>query len=317
MEFKLGRTDKLRMSEQEEEQLEVPEHPPFVPSCPSPSSSSTGFGWHNGSSGGGSSAVGSFVEREHMFDKVVTPSDVGKLNRLVIPKQHAEKYFPLDTLADERGRLLCFEDRTGKPWHFRYSYWNSSQSYVITRGWSRFVKEKGLDAGDIVSFCRGVGEAGRHRLYIDWQRRPPSRDPHLIPLPELSYTRLFALPVASMGTTGGQLMYYRWPAASPPQMEVRQVGSGRVPMVLRSVPLVRDQAAVKRVRLFGVNLNCPESRDEASHHHSDTLSVSLPQLHPRTAFPLLKPPHASGDTPADSSSSSICKEKNTPLNFYL
>ncbi|KAI4372137.1 hypothetical protein MLD38_010408 [Melastoma candidum] len=34
------------------------------------------------------------VEKEHMFDKVVTPSDVGKLNRLVIPKQHAEKYFP-------------------------------------------------------------------------------------------------------------------------------------------------------------------------------------------------------------------------------
>ncbi|KAJ6686023.1 B3 DOMAIN-CONTAINING TRANSCRIPTION FACTOR ABI3 [Salix purpurea] len=26
------------------------------------------------------------IEKEHMFDKVVTPSDVGKLNRLVIPK---------------------------------------------------------------------------------------------------------------------------------------------------------------------------------------------------------------------------------------
>ncbi|KAF4374706.1 hypothetical protein F8388_020227 [Cannabis sativa] len=110
------------------------------------------------------------VEREHMFDKVVTPSDVGKLNRLVIPKQHAEKYFPLDSSTNEKGLLLNFEDRNGKPWRFRYSYWNSSQSYVMTKGWSRFVKEKKLDAGDIVSFQRGL--ADKERLFIDWRRRP-------------------------------------------------------------------------------------------------------------------------------------------------
>ncbi|KAF3439771.1 hypothetical protein FNV43_RR18049 [Rhamnella rubrinervis] len=114
----------------------------------------------------------SCIEREHMFDKVVTPSDVGKLNRLVIPKQHAEKYFPLDSSANEKGLLLNFEDRTGKPWRFRYSYWNSSQSYVMTKGWSRFVKEKKLDAGDVVSFERGVGDSGKNCLYIDWRRRP-------------------------------------------------------------------------------------------------------------------------------------------------
>lgn len=112
------------------------------------------------------------IEREHMFDKVVTPSDVGKLNRLVIPKQHAEKYFPLDSTNNEKGLLLNFEDRLGKPWRFRYSYWNSSQSYVMTKGWSRFVKEKKLDAGDIVSFQRGVGEVGKNKLFIDWRRRP-------------------------------------------------------------------------------------------------------------------------------------------------
>ncbi|RYR74920.1 hypothetical protein Ahy_A02g009630 [Arachis hypogaea] len=118
------------------------------------------------------------AEKEHMFDKVVTPSDVGKLNRLVIPKQHAEKYFPLDSTSNEKGLLLNFEDRNGKLWRFRYSYWNSSQSYVMTKGWSRFVKEKKLDAGDIVSFQRGVGENYRHRLYIDWRRRPDNHHHH-------------------------------------------------------------------------------------------------------------------------------------------
>uniref|UniRef100_A0A0D9VJJ9 TF-B3 domain-containing protein n=1 Tax=Leersia perrieri TaxID=77586 RepID=A0A0D9VJJ9_9ORYZ len=127
-------------------------------------------------SGGGGEAEAAAVEKEHMFDKVVTPSDVGKLNRLVIPKQYAEKYFPLDSAANEKGLLLNFEDRAGKPWRFRYSYWNSSQSYVMTKGWSRFVKEKRLDAGDTVSFSRGVGDdAARRRLFIDWKRRADTR----------------------------------------------------------------------------------------------------------------------------------------------
>ncbi|KNA20800.1 hypothetical protein SOVF_048930 [Spinacia oleracea] len=127
------------------------------------------------------------IEREHMFDKVVTPSDVGKLNRLVIPKQHAEKHFPLDSSNNEKGLLLNFEDRTGKSWRFRYSYWNSSQSYVMTKGWSRFVKEKKLDAGDIVSFQRGVGEVGKDKLFIDWRRRPDNSSPGLLSYPLQSY----------------------------------------------------------------------------------------------------------------------------------
>ncbi|XP_042057042.1 B3 domain-containing protein At2g36080-like isoform X2 [Salvia splendens] len=98
-------------------------------------------------------------EQERLFEKPLTPSDVGKLNRLVIPKQHAEKHFPLGD--GESGLLLGFEDESGKPWRFRYSYWNSSQSYVLTKGWSRFVKEKRLRAGDVVVFARHCFDSGR------------------------------------------------------------------------------------------------------------------------------------------------------------
>lgn len=107
--------------------------------------------------------------RSHLFEKAVTPSDVGKLNRLVIPKQHAEKYFPLEIGTISKGVLLNFEDNEGKVWRFRYSYWNSSQSYVLTKGWSRFVKEKGLKAGCVVSFQRSTGQD--KQLYIDWKPR--------------------------------------------------------------------------------------------------------------------------------------------------
>ncbi|KAI3716603.1 hypothetical protein L1987_67590 [Smallanthus sonchifolius] len=89
-------------------------------------------------------------------------SDVG--NRLVIPKQHAEKYFPM---ADQqRALVLSFKDESGKLWRFRYSYWNSSQSYVLTKGWSRYVKEKRLGAGDVVLFQRHMLDYDR--IFIGW-----------------------------------------------------------------------------------------------------------------------------------------------------
>jgi RAV-like factor len=115
---------------------------------------------------------------DHLFDKTVTPSDVGKLNRLVIPKQHAEKHFPLQLPSaggESKGVLLNFEDAGGgKVWRFRYSYWNSSQSYVLTKGWSRYVKEKGLNAGDVVGFYRSAASssADSSKLLIDCKLRP-------------------------------------------------------------------------------------------------------------------------------------------------
>ncbi|KAL2323820.1 hypothetical protein Fmac_022878 [Flemingia macrophylla] len=99
-----------------------------------------------------------------LFQKELTPSDVGKLNRLVIPKKHAVTYFPYanDESVDVE---VVFYDKLMRLWKFRYCYWKSSQSYVFTRGWNRFVKDKNLKAKDIVAFfiCEpitwGKGEA--------------------------------------------------------------------------------------------------------------------------------------------------------------
>ncbi|XP_010551303.1 PREDICTED: AP2/ERF and B3 domain-containing transcription repressor RAV2-like [Tarenaya hassleriana] len=137
--------------------------------------------------------------REVLFEKAVTPSDVGKLNRLVIPKQHAEKHFPLPTSSSNgngtsstKGVLMNFEDVTGKVWRFRYSYWNSSQSYVLTKGWSRFVKEKNLRAGDVVSFERSTGPD--RQLYIDCKiRSEPEKNP-------VQVVRLFGVDILSAPT---------------------------------------------------------------------------------------------------------------------
>ncbi|ONK57521.1 uncharacterized protein A4U43_C09F1350 [Asparagus officinalis] len=72
---------------------------------------------------------GASMSREHLFNKTVTPSDVGKLNRLVIQKQHEERHLPALRDGGRESVLVSFEDTAdGKVWRFRYSYWNSSQS---------------------------------------------------------------------------------------------------------------------------------------------------------------------------------------------
>nr|QNI23763.1 AP2/ERF transcription factor [Camptotheca acuminata] len=139
--------------------------------------------------------------REQLFEKAVTPSDVGKLNRLVIPKQHAEKHFPLQGESTSKGVLLNFEDISGKVWRFRYSYWNSSQSYVLTKGWSRFVKEKNLKAGDIVSFQRSTGPD--KQLFIDWKGRNGSGVGGLLnPVQPVQMVRLFGVNIFKVPVSG-------------------------------------------------------------------------------------------------------------------
>ncbi|KAL5538816.1 hypothetical protein UlMin_044826 [Ulmus minor] len=91
-----------------------------------------------------------------LFQKELTPSDVGKLNRLVIPKKYAVKYFPHISYENTNNEVedieLVFYDKLMRSWKFRYCYWRSSQSFVFTRGWNRFVKENSLKANDVITF---------------------------------------------------------------------------------------------------------------------------------------------------------------------
>lgn len=97
---------------------------------------------------------------KQLFQKELTPSDVGKLNRLVIPKKYAVKYFPRIEEAVDNDVELAFFDPTMRSWKFRYCYWKSSQSFVFTRGWNRFVKEKRLRENDTVAFYLGECREG-------------------------------------------------------------------------------------------------------------------------------------------------------------
>ncbi|KAH6797569.1 AP2/B3-like transcriptional factor family protein [Perilla frutescens var. hirtella] len=204
------------------------------------------------------------LPKEPLFEKPLTPSDVGKLNRLVIPKQHAEKHFPMNGGggdSGEKGLLLGFEDEVGKSWRFRYSYWNSSQSYVLTKGWSRFVKEKRLDAGDIVLFARHPNDVGR--LFIGWRRRSGGG------------VQDTAVPQPPCGGGGGWSTVL-YPAHPYPTQQ--QVSSNSV-LYQTDCPHAEKHTRgrngnSKRLRLFGVNLEWDED-----HESSEPEGSSKPSSH--------------------------------------
>ncbi|XP_011094282.1 B3 domain-containing protein At2g36080 [Sesamum indicum] len=207
------------------------------------------------------------IPKDPLFEKPLTPSDVGKLNRLVIPKQHAEKYFPLNNGIDsgENGLLLTFEDELGKSWRFRYSYWNSSQSYVLTKGWSRFVKEKRLDAGDIVVFARHRGDAAR--LFIGWRRRNSGGGGG-------GLDNTTATQAVASGGSGWSRAYYSGPPNYPNQNQGPSSLHYQLPEFAHAGSVAAQNQTTggsgsgsgnsKTLRLFGVNLECQAEESDPS-----------------------------------------------------
>lgn len=110
-------------------------------------------------------------DKVNLFEKCLTSSDVGSLNRLVItPNQDAKTCFILATIPGDPVSYLRLEDEEGKPWLFGFSPLNvACQSFVLTTCWRSYVKEKQLDAGDFVFFQRHLTD--RRRLFIGCRRR--------------------------------------------------------------------------------------------------------------------------------------------------
>ncbi|KAL7596607.1 hypothetical protein Lser_V15G28678 [Lactuca serriola] len=217
------------------------------------------------------------IAKEHMFQKTLTPSDVGKLNRLVIPKHHAEKYFPFggggDATNQRKGLVLSFEDESGKLWRFQYSYWKSSQSYVLTKGWNGYVKENHLDAGDLVLFKRHRLDC--QRMFIGWKRLSAAAAPVIDRM-----AATVAQPVnggAQINRSSNMAVFHHaqsyYPSHHPPisiplryQPDCLHAGDVYENVVNYQTGMVET----RRLRLFGVNLECsnnyePQSPDNSSH----------------------------------------------------
>ncbi|GLT41391.1 hypothetical protein SLA2020_154580 [Shorea laevis] len=89
------------------------------------------------------------------FAKILTPSDANNGGGFSVPRFCADSIFPpLNYQADPPVQTLSVCDVHGAVFEFRHIYRGTPRRHLLTTGWSKFVNQKKLIAGDSVVFMR-------------------------------------------------------------------------------------------------------------------------------------------------------------------
>lgn len=118
------------------------------------------------------------------FIKILTSSDANNGGGFSVPRFCADFIFPpLNFHADTPLQSLVLTDLRGKEWSFRHIYRGTPRRHLLTTGWSKFVNDKKLVAGDSVVFMKrnsddqlfiGVRRDARWRRNADkWSFQSP------------------------------------------------------------------------------------------------------------------------------------------------
>ncbi|CAN4120297.1 unnamed protein product [Withania somnifera] len=95
------------------------------------------------------------TEKLNSFAKTLTQSDANNGGGFSVPRYCAETIFPrLDYTADPPVQTVIAKDVHGKTWKFRHIYRGTPRRHLLTTGWSSFVNQKKLVAGDSIVFLR-------------------------------------------------------------------------------------------------------------------------------------------------------------------
>ncbi|XP_078427903.1 auxin response factor 18-like [Wolffia australiana] len=94
-------------------------------------------------------------EKSASFAKTLTQSDANNGGGFSVPRYCAETIFPrLDYSADPPVQTIAARDVHGEVWKFRHIYRGTPRRHLLTTGWSTFVNQKKLVAGDSIVFLR-------------------------------------------------------------------------------------------------------------------------------------------------------------------
>ncbi|MCD7451555.1 Auxin response factor 18 [Datura stramonium] len=95
------------------------------------------------------------TEKPSSFAKTLTQSDANNGGGFSVPRYCAETIFPrLDYTADPPVQTVIAKDVHGETWKFRHIYRGTPRRHLLTTGWSSFVNQKKLVAGDSIVFLR-------------------------------------------------------------------------------------------------------------------------------------------------------------------
>ncbi|KAL6290724.1 hypothetical protein ACE6H2_008234 [Prunus campanulata] len=94
-------------------------------------------------------------EKPTSFAKTLTQSDANNGGGFSVPRYCAETIFPrLDYSAEPPVQTILAKDVHGEIWKFRHIYRGTPRRHLLTTGWSNFVNQKKLVAGDSIVFFR-------------------------------------------------------------------------------------------------------------------------------------------------------------------
>ncbi|KAK4255094.1 hypothetical protein QN277_008136 [Acacia crassicarpa] len=94
-------------------------------------------------------------EKPASFAKTLTQSDANNGGGFSVPRYCAETIFPrLDYSTEPPVQTVIAKDVHGEIWKFRHIYRGTPRRHLLTTGWSTFVNQKKLVAGDSVVFLR-------------------------------------------------------------------------------------------------------------------------------------------------------------------
>lgn len=93
--------------------------------------------------------------KTNSFAKTLTQSDANNGGGFSVPRYCAETIFPrLDYSAEPPVQTILVKDVHGEIWKFRHIYRGTPRRHLLTTGWSNFVNQKKLVAGDSIVFLR-------------------------------------------------------------------------------------------------------------------------------------------------------------------
>ncbi|KAI4346330.1 hypothetical protein L6164_007237 [Bauhinia variegata] len=94
-------------------------------------------------------------EKPNSFAKTLTQSDANNGGGFSVPRYCAETIFPrLDYSAEPPVQTIIAKDVHGESYKFRHIYRGTPRRHLLTTGWSNFVNQKKLVAGDSIVFLR-------------------------------------------------------------------------------------------------------------------------------------------------------------------
>ncbi|PWA83041.1 Aux/IAA-ARF-dimerization [Artemisia annua] len=144
----------------------------------------------------------------HSFCKVLTASDTSTHGGFSVLRKHANECLPaLDMTQATPTQDLVALDLHGTEWRFKHIFRGQPRRHLLTTGWSTFVTNKRLVAGDSFVFLRG--ENGELRAGVRRQARQQTNMPSSVISSQSMHLGVLATASHAVSTQTRFAVYYK------------------------------------------------------------------------------------------------------------